>query len=133
MSEQIGRSVVKAWNAVLAQTLASEGLGEGNPGRIAVPVAGNSSEDKAVAMALVEATDFDAVDAGDLANSWRQQPGTPAYCTELTADALETALASAVQSKAPLNRERLMKQFMESDHELSHAEIVTLNRAGTSA
>lgn len=132
-SDQIGHSVVKAWNAVLAQTLASKGTLAGSPGRIAVPVSGDSSEDKAAALALVEATGFDAMDAGDLANSWRQQPGTPAYCTELTTDALKAALASAVRSQAPVNRERLIKQFLESDRELSHAEIVALNRAGTSA
>lgn len=127
VSKQIGRPLVKAWNAVLAETLASKGLTNGSPDRIAVPVAGDGAESKVVAMALVE------VDAGHLANSWRQQPGTPAYCTELTPHVLEAALVSAVRSKAPLNRDRLMKQFMESDHELSHAEIVALNRAGTSA
>ena len=38
---------------------------------------------------------IDPVDAGDLDNSWRQQPGTPAYCQDLEAPALCFALAEA--------------------------------------
>ncbi len=35
-------------------------------------------------MQLVDDTGFDPFDAGVIADSWRQQPGTPpAYCTEL--------------------------------------------------
>lgn len=37
-----------------------------------------------VAMSLVDDTGFDPYDAGTLADSWRQQPNGPAYCTELT-------------------------------------------------
>jgi predicted dinucleotide-binding enzyme len=46
-------------------------------------------------MALVDDTGFDGVDAGTLAESWRQQPGTPAYCRDLDADGLRAALAQA--------------------------------------
>ena len=38
---------------------------------------------------------FDPVDAGSLDESWRQQPGTPAYCRDLEAPALRRALAEA--------------------------------------
>jgi hypothetical protein len=33
------------------------------------------------------------IDAGSLAESWRQQPGTPAYCKDLDRPALQTALS----------------------------------------
>ena len=79
VSEQIGRPVVKAWNAVLAVTLAERGKPKGASGRIAIPVAGDDPKAKATAMELVEATGFDAMDSGSLSDSWRQQPGTPAY------------------------------------------------------
>jgi predicted dinucleotide-binding enzyme len=46
-------------------------------------------------MYLVELTGFDAVDGGPIAESWRQQPGSPAYTTELKAEELLTALARA--------------------------------------
>jgi len=48
---------------------------------------------------LVDDFGFDPVDAGDLDNSWRQQPGTPAYCKDLEAAALRRALAEADRSQ----------------------------------
>lgn len=51
VSERLGRSIIKAWNAVDSAT-------------------------------LVNASGFDAVDAGSLSDSWRQQPGSPVYCTQ---------------------------------------------------
>lgn len=44
-----------------------------------------------MAMSLVDDTGFDPYDAGTLAESWRQQPNSPAYCTELTLDELPAA------------------------------------------
>jgi 8-hydroxy-5-deazaflavin:NADPH oxidoreductase len=38
---------------------------------------------------------FDAIDGGTFADSWRQQPGTPAYCKDLNAAQLEAALNNA--------------------------------------
>jgi 8-hydroxy-5-deazaflavin:NADPH oxidoreductase len=71
VSEQIGRPVVKAWNAVLAVTLAERGRSKGASGCIAVPVAGDDPKAKATAMQLVEATGFDALNSGSLSDSWR--------------------------------------------------------------
>jgi 8-hydroxy-5-deazaflavin:NADPH oxidoreductase len=131
VSEQIGRPVVKAWNAVLAVTLAERGQPNGASGRIAIPVAGDNPKTKATTMELVEATGFDALDSGRLIDSWRQQPGTPGYCTELTTDELKSALRSADRSRAPGNRDALLKEFMAASGELTHDEIVARNRAVT--
>ena len=131
VSEQIGRPVVKAWNAVLAVTLAERGQPNGASGRIAIPVAGDDPKAKATAMELVEATGFDALDSGSLSDSWRQQPGTPAYCTELTTNELKSALRSADRSRAPGNRDALLREFMAAGGKLTHDEIVARNRAVT--
>jgi predicted dinucleotide-binding enzyme len=131
VSEQIGRSVVKAWNAVLSHTLAEKGEPDGAANRIAIPVAGNDAKAKETTMELVRATGFDALDAGTLAESWRQQPGTPAYCTELTADALTSALSSADKERAPANRDALIKEFMAGDGKLTPDHFVMRNRAVT--
>ena len=56
-------------------------------------------------MALVGDTGFDAVDAGSLAISWRQQPGAPGYCTDLTASEMPDALAAAERSRLPKRRD----------------------------
>ncbi|MEK1894282.1 MAG: NAD(P)-binding domain-containing protein [Rhizobium sp.] len=131
VSEQIGRPLVKAWNTVLATTLAEKGLPAGTDGRIAIPVSGDDPKAKAVAVKLVEATGFDGLDAGSLTESWRQQPGTPAYCTELAAVELEEALQSADRSRAANNRDSLIKEFMAAGASLTHDEIIARNRAGT--
>jgi predicted dinucleotide-binding enzyme len=131
VSEQIGRPVVKAWNAALAATLAEKGRPKGEAGRIAIPVAGDQPDPKAIAMELVEVTGFDASDSGSLADSWRQQPGTPAYCTELSTGELETALQSADQSRAPENRDALIREFMNAGEKLTHDDVVARNRTGT--
>ena len=130
-SEQINRPVIKAWNAALATTLAEKGMRKSQRGRIALPVAGDDPESKLVVMKLVEETGFDAFDAGSLASSWRQQPGTPAYCTELTADQLESALERADQARSAQHRETLIKGFMEAGGSLTHDDIVARNRVVT--
>ncbi|MGO4569094.1 NADPH-dependent F420 reductase [Rhizobium sp. 2YAF20] len=131
VTEQIKRPIIKAWNAVLAATLAEKGVEKSQPGRIALPVAGDDLEKKSLVMQLVEATGFDALDAGGLVTSWRQQPGTLAYCTELTAGELQSALEKADKIRSAGNREALVKVFMEKGSSLTHDDIVAQNRAGT--
>ncbi|MDM0130870.1 NAD(P)-binding domain-containing protein [Variovorax sp. J2L1-63] len=130
-SEQLGRPVVKTFNALLAETLANGGTAKGSVHRIAIPVAGDDKHAKAIASELVNDTGFDTLDAGELANSWRQQPGTPAYCTELTLSDLRHALAAADKSRAPVDRDALIESFMAEKAPLSHEQIVARNRKVT--
>ena len=43
---------------------------------------------------------FDAVDAGGLDESWRQQPGTPVYTTDLNAEGVRDALTKANRKRS---------------------------------
>jgi len=95
VAQQIGRPVIKAFNNIFARSLLEKGVPRGAAGRIALPVAGDASDAKAAVLRLVDDLGFDPVDAGDLEGSWRQQPGTPAYCRDLEAVALRRALAEA--------------------------------------
>ena len=99
VAQQIGRPVVKAFNNILAKSLLEKGVPKGTPERIALSVAGDSLDAKAAVLRLVDDLGFDPVDGGDLDNSWRQQPGTPAYCRDLEATALRRALTEAVRSR----------------------------------
>jgi predicted dinucleotide-binding enzyme len=99
VAQQIGRPVIKAFNNIFAKSLLENGVPRGTKGRIALPVAGDSSGAKATVLRLVDDLGFDPVDGGDLDNSWRQQPGTPAYCRDLEAGALRRALAEADRSR----------------------------------
>ena len=99
VAQQIGRPVIKAFNNIFAKSLLEKGVPRGTTGRIALSVAGDSSDAKAAVLRLVDDLGFDPVDGGDLDNSWRQQPGTPAYCRDLEAAALRRALAEADRSR----------------------------------
>jgi 8-hydroxy-5-deazaflavin:NADPH oxidoreductase len=99
IAQQIGRPVIKAFNNILAKSLLEKGVPSGTKGRIALSVAGDSLDAKAAVLRLVDDLGFDPVDGGDLDDSWRQQPGTPAYCQDLEAAALRRALAQADRSR----------------------------------
>jgi predicted dinucleotide-binding enzyme len=99
----LGRSVIKAFNNIVAPSLTSKALSSGNADRIALSVAGNDEHEKQLVMELVDQIGFDAIDGGLLSDSWRQQPGEPAYCQDLDKDMLKTALQNADLSKRAAN------------------------------
>ncbi|WP_404332042.1 NADPH-dependent F420 reductase [Mesobacillus maritimus] len=133
VSTQLGRPIIKAFNNLLAYTLEHKGKSEDSGGRISMAVAGNNPSQKQIVMEVVNELGFDTVDSGSLSDSWRQQPGTPAYCTELTKNDLTEALKKANKEKAPLLRDKVMERFTElfaekKEGELSHKDIVNINR-----
>jgi len=128
-AKQLGRPVVKAWNAALAETQRTRGVPAGTPGRIAIPVAGDSEEARRVAMQLVDDTGFDPYDAGTLADSWRQQPNSPAYCTELTLDELPAALAAADRVKDARIRDSVPERLATLPTTATLEDVVEMNRA----
>jgi 8-hydroxy-5-deazaflavin:NADPH oxidoreductase len=129
VAEQLGRPVTKAWNAVLAGTLRKNGKKKGANDRTAIPVAGDDTNAKQIAMKLVDETGFDPVDAGSIAESWRQQTGNPAYCTELTVAQLKTALSIADRSLANKRRDLGMEIVLTYGEEFNNDDLLKLNRA----
>lgn len=77
-------------------------------------------------MDLVDDTGFDPFDAGTAENGWRMQAGTPAYCTELTADQLRKALMLVDHEAARRRREAILAIIGSWEQ-----DIVALNRAAT--
>lgn len=131
--ELFGRDVVKAWNAMGSDSLARFGKPKGAEGRLAIPVAGDDERHKAVAMQLVDEVGFDAVDAGALKDSWRQQPGAPAYCTDLTSEELAQALDAAEKARLPARRDlavaAIKERMGDGTTNPDAAFLVRLNRA----
>ncbi|WP_066189325.1 NADPH-dependent F420 reductase [Gracilibacillus timonensis] len=125
VSNQLGRPIIKAFSNLLAYTLENKGTPEGTNGRIAMTISGNDLSQKQIIMDVVNELGFDAVDSGSLSDSWRQQPGTPAYCTELTKEKLTEGLKKADKEKAPFLRDKVIEKFSAG---LSHKDIVNLNR-----
>lgn len=87
-------TVVKALNSIQAGHLESHGRPSGDPDRIALPIASDDGAAKQRVADLVEQLGFDPVDAGTLANSWRQQPDTPVYGTDLDVAGVHEGLAT---------------------------------------
>lgn len=129
VSEQLGRPVIKAFNNILAYSLAELGRPRGAEDRLAVAVAGDDVDQKQRVMGLVDEIGFDPVDGGTLDESWRQQPSTPSYCCDWDAETMRKALAAAVEDEAPRKRAQLPEQFAALGSNPTHADIVALNRS----
>ena len=95
VAEQIGHRVIKAFNGIYAANILEKPRPEGDPERIALPVAGDDPREKNLVMEIVNELGFDPVDAGSIDDSWRQQPGTPVYGATTDANGVRLALASA--------------------------------------
>jgi predicted dinucleotide-binding enzyme len=108
-----GRPIAKAWNAIGTVPFTENGQLKGHPNRVAIPIAGDRARDREVAMALMDDTGFDGFDAGTLAGSWRQQPGSPVYCTNLSHDEIAPALAAAERERLPKRRDLSVAIFSE--------------------
>ena len=104
-----GAHVVKAFNTILAWHLYALARPAGSPDRSALPIAGDDPAAKAKAAQLLDTLGWDSVDAGSLAQSWRLQPGTPAFLTPYLADPdadFATRLATDPGSPAPVEKIR---------------------------
>jgi 8-hydroxy-5-deazaflavin:NADPH oxidoreductase len=114
VARQLGRPVVKVFNNIFASSLSEKSAPTGTAGRVALPVAGDQPDAKAAVLRLVDELGFDPVEAGGLGESWRQQPGAPAYCRDLDAAALRCALAEADHGRVADYRVREEARIRES-------------------
>lgn len=99
VSNQLGRPVVKAFNTITARHLLERGKPKGAPGRIALPVAGDNQQAKDLIIRLIDELGFDGLDAGNLDESWRQQPGSPVSGADLDAESARRALSQAKRER----------------------------------
>jgi predicted dinucleotide-binding enzyme len=137
VSRQLGRPIFKAFNSIMFHALSELGKPEGALDRLAIPVAGDDDWSKEVVMGLVNDMGFDPVDGGSLAESWRQQPSTPAYCCDYGAEKIRAGLRAAIKGRAETIRdtawrERYGKLFADNPAYADvHAGVVALNRSLT--
>ncbi|MDB5981692.1 MAG: 3-hydroxyisobutyrate dehydrogenase [Pseudomonas sp.] len=85
-------------------------------------------------MQLVDEVGFEPLDSGSLEESLRQQPCTPAYCCDYTAEEMRPALNAAVKGAATQKREAFNTQlpalFAKNP---SHHDVVEFNRSFNTA
>jgi 8-hydroxy-5-deazaflavin:NADPH oxidoreductase len=107
-----GADVVKVFNNIFFKHLLNLPRPASAADRSALPIAGDSDLAKATVTAFLDSLGYDAVDGGSLAESWRQQAGTPVYGTPYgsfdneqgtpaSAAVIRAALAAATRSPAP--------------------------------
>jgi predicted dinucleotide-binding enzyme len=71
--------VVKVFNNIFFKHLGSLPRPAGATDRTALTIAGDDAEAKRAATDFLDAIGYDTVDVGSLADSWRVEPGQPAY------------------------------------------------------
>jgi 8-hydroxy-5-deazaflavin:NADPH oxidoreductase len=118
VSNQLQRPVIKAYNNILYRSLVNSGLPKGNDSRLALPIAGDDKQSKDLVSILINDSGFDCLDYGSLQDSWRQQPGSPVYCTDLTLTELKKSIVKARKELLPERRELGLKYILKHDPEL---------------
>jgi 8-hydroxy-5-deazaflavin:NADPH oxidoreductase len=106
VEKQIGRPVVKVLNSIVYKALAGAGRPTGSRDRVGLPISGDNPKAKEIVAQLLDRIGFDSVDAGTIAESWRQQPGSPCYCINPTKRELQQLLKNVDRSLLPTNREK---------------------------
>jgi predicted dinucleotide-binding enzyme len=127
VSNQLQRPVIKAYNNILYRSLVNSGVPAGAASRVALPIAGDDKRSKDLVSILVNDSGFDPLDYGSLHDSWRQQPGSPVYCTDLTLAQLKRSIEKAKKELLPQRRELGLKFILSHDPEL-WMDIVKHNR-----
>jgi len=131
VERQIGWPVVKVLNTVIAKALAEAGRPAGSRDRVAFPISGDNPKAKEIVAQLIDRIGFDSVDGGTIAESWRQQPGSPAYCTNPTKQELELWLKKVDRPSLTTNREKVLKAYLavvDADYQTqvnAHRSVLT--------
>ncbi len=131
VSQQLGIPVIKAFNSITIWSLTTRGLPPGTSGRICLSVAGDNSRNKQAVLELMDQIGFDGIDAGTLADSWRQQTGAPAYCMDLDRAALTIALEQAEHSKMAAYRMKAVADAKRAVEEAGSLDAAMANAGKT--
>jgi 8-hydroxy-5-deazaflavin:NADPH oxidoreductase len=92
--------VVRAFSMVDAADMSGDGHPKGDPKRRALALAGDDPAAKRIVTRLYEECGFDALDLGGLDESWRVDPGQPAFVTRQTLAELKANVAKAKRGVA---------------------------------
>jgi 8-hydroxy-5-deazaflavin:NADPH oxidoreductase len=111
VEKQIGRPIVKVLNSIVYKAFAAAGRPTGSRDRVALPISGDDPRAKQIVAQLIDRFGFDSVDIGTIAESWRQQPGSPIYCVNPTKEELQQRLKNVDRSSLVTNREKSSEAF----------------------
>jgi 8-hydroxy-5-deazaflavin:NADPH oxidoreductase len=87
--------VVRAFNMINAGEMSGDGHPEGDPKRRALALSGDDPAAKQLVASLYNEFGFDALDIGGLGESWRLDPGQPAFVVPQNLAELKANVAAA--------------------------------------
>lgn len=131
VSKQIKKPVIKAFNTLLAYSLAELGRPKGERGRLAMQIAGDDENHKKIIMGLIDQCGFDSYDAGTLEESWKMQPTSAGYCCDYTVDELREVKEKSAQTPESIaeNRKNVMGNFADlTGGDFTHENVISVNR-----
>jgi len=73
---------------------------------------------------LIDALGFNGVDGGTIAESWRQQPGSPVYCTDHTKMDILKLLQAADKSSLAALRDKGLQLVMQAGDPMKEAREI---------
>ncbi|MFP7760842.1 NADPH-dependent F420 reductase [Marisediminicola sp. LYQ85] len=91
--------VVKAFNHITASNITSERSPAGTDDRRALAIAGDDDDARRAVADLLDSFGFDAVDVGQLSESWRVERDQPAYGARENARELRASILLAERNK----------------------------------
>lgn len=134
VSKHINYPVIKALNSIIYMSFERNGRSSGEKDRIALPIAGDDVQSKKMVAKILDSIGFDSVDIGNIAVSWRQQPGSPIYCTDPTKQELVLWQEKSAREVLQQNREEIVKKYFtwppETTLEVMVKEIRELSQSG---
>jgi predicted dinucleotide-binding enzyme len=119
VQEQLGIPVVKVFNSILATSLKDMGRLKGEKNRIALAVSGDEIKAKELVFNLVDELGFDAFDIGTIAQSWKQQPGSPIYCRDINLEEIKRRVDAMERSDMPeviIAKRKADEALMKTDY-----------------
>ena len=126
VSEHLCVPVVKVFNSILATSIYELNKPKGDTNRIAIAVSGNSKEAKDKVLLLVDELGFDPFDLGELSQSWKQQPGSPIYCRDISLHELKKRVAAMGKNWDTMRQQIIGKR--KSDEALMKADYAAYLR-----
>lgn len=120
VQEQLGIPIVKVFNSILATSLKDMGRPGGDKNRIALAVSGDRKRAKETVFKLVDELGFDPFDTGTIAQSWKQQPGSPIYCRDINLEELKKRFDTIGTDKSAMHeiitRRKADEKLMLADY-----------------
>ena len=120
VQEQLGIPVIKVFNSILATSLKNISRAKGDKDRIALAVSGDNTRAKEAVFKLVDESGFDPFDLGNIAQSWKQQPGSPIYCRDINLEELKKRV-DAIETGSPgmqaiIAKRKADEKLMKADY-----------------